>query len=75
MSRIVRRQQLSFHDGADWLLREERVAWVVRWQTVVRALWKRILFDPKLIEELNGDDERRRAYFSTLIGNYTPPVP
>lgn len=51
----------------------DRLAKVVRWQSLLRSLWVHVLQNPSLILILNGDDAHREAYIAPVVRGYSPP--
>ena len=51
----------------------ERLPFLVRFQDVLRMLWRAVISSPQVISVLEGSDAQREAYFSQLTSGYTPP--
>jgi hypothetical protein len=50
----------------------DRLKLVVRWGTVLRALWRHILVTPGLIATLEGTDMQREVFLEAVTAGYVP---
>jgi len=51
----------------------DRLPLLVRFEDVLRTVWRVVLSSPQLIAVLEGSDAQRKTHFVSLTSGYTPP--